>query len=168
MLDHPHHEEILLDIQSNPSLVQLEAVGSCPITCWVRRGQHPTHNKLLLGSWRDPGLPSAFFLWTAPVPPAAPKCSFPVPSLGSLVFSGHVQPIRSPVLRGSKLNVACFGISFGQHSDVGFELWVLLSGAGDRMTPVGLDGPSSSGYLWLLQPQACGCHFESTVLTQLL
>lgn len=33
MLDDPLHEEILLNIQSEPSLVQLKTVSSHPITC---------------------------------------------------------------------------------------------------------------------------------------
>ncbi|KAK4828847.1 LOW QUALITY PROTEIN: hypothetical protein QYF61_000904 [Mycteria americana] len=35
MLDHPFNEEIFPKIQSEPPLVQLEAVSSCPITCYL-------------------------------------------------------------------------------------------------------------------------------------
>ena len=35
MLDNPFSEEIFPNIQSKPPLVQLEAVSSCPITCYL-------------------------------------------------------------------------------------------------------------------------------------
>jgi len=35
MLDNPFSEEIFPNIQSKPSLVQLEAIFSCPVTCYL-------------------------------------------------------------------------------------------------------------------------------------
>ncbi|KAK4806827.1 hypothetical protein QYF61_005623 [Mycteria americana] len=35
MLDHPFGEEIFPNIQSKPPLVQLEAISSCPIACYL-------------------------------------------------------------------------------------------------------------------------------------
>ena len=35
MLDNPLSEEIFLDIQSKPPLAQLEAISSCPVTCYL-------------------------------------------------------------------------------------------------------------------------------------
>jgi len=35
MLDNPFSEEVFPDIQSEPPLVQLEAVSSCPIACYL-------------------------------------------------------------------------------------------------------------------------------------
>jgi len=37
MIDNPFSEEIFHNIQSKPPLVQLEAVWSCPITCYLGR-----------------------------------------------------------------------------------------------------------------------------------
>ena len=48
MLDNPFSEEIFPNIQSKPPLVQLEAVSSCPVTCY-------------LGEETDPHLPTTSF-----------------------------------------------------------------------------------------------------------
>ncbi|KAK4821719.1 LOW QUALITY PROTEIN: hypothetical protein QYF61_000262 [Mycteria americana] len=41
MLDNTFGEKIFPDIQSKPPLVQLEAVSSCPITCYLGKGSDP-------------------------------------------------------------------------------------------------------------------------------
>ena len=42
MLHHPFSEEIFPNIQSKPPLVQLEAVSSCPVTCYLGEETDPT------------------------------------------------------------------------------------------------------------------------------
>ena len=39
--DHPFREEILPNIQSKPSLVQLEAISSCPISWYLGKETNP-------------------------------------------------------------------------------------------------------------------------------
>ena len=41
MPEHPFAEEIVLNIQPKPPLVQLEAVSSCPVTCYLGEDTDP-------------------------------------------------------------------------------------------------------------------------------
>jgi len=49
MLDNSFGEEIFPNIQSKPSLVQHEAISSCPITCYLG-DRHPPYYILCSGS----------------------------------------------------------------------------------------------------------------------
>ena len=49
MLDHTFGEEIFPNIQSKPPLAQLEAVSSCPITCYL---EEETDNHLATSSFQ--------------------------------------------------------------------------------------------------------------------
>lgn len=55
MPDNPLSEDIFLYIQSKPHLVQLEAISSCPILCYLgeETAAHLTTHSLLSGSCRE-------------------------------------------------------------------------------------------------------------------
>lgn len=69
MPNYPYHEEILLDIQSKPPLVQLEAIASCLITWSLRKETYPSCCSLLsghCGEWWGPSLALFFSRFNSP------------------------------------------------------------------------------------------------------
>ncbi|KAK4816835.1 hypothetical protein QYF61_023899 [Mycteria americana] len=92
MLDNPFSEEIFPNIQSKPPLAQLEAISSCPITCY-------------LGEETDPHLSTTSFQAVveskkvSPQPPLLPakQPQFPQPLLIRLVLYTRHQ-LRCPSL----------------------------------------------------------------------
>ncbi|KAK4821381.1 hypothetical protein QYF61_018919 [Mycteria americana] len=103
-LDNPFSKEFFPNIQSKPPLAQLEAVSSCPITCY-------------LGEETDPHLSTPSFQVVvesnkvSPQPPflqaKQPQTSAPDPSPASLPSLDTLQPLNvSLVVRGPKLNTA--------------------------------------------------------------
>ncbi|KAJ7412155.1 hypothetical protein WISP_98814 [Willisornis vidua] len=95
MTDNPFHEEAVPNIQSKPSLVQLEAVSSCLITCYFREETDPhlaTSSFQGVVKSEEVPLESPFLQAEAPpAPSAAPhQTCAPDPSSALLPFTGHI------------------------------------------------------------------------------
>jgi len=83
MLDNPFGEEISPNIQSEPPLMQLEAIASRPI---IRNSGQETHTRLTTASFQAVAKEQ-------PTPPALPCCPFPLlPPLAT----GREVPLATP------------------------------------------------------------------------
>ncbi|KAK4806225.1 LOW QUALITY PROTEIN: hypothetical protein QYF61_013369 [Mycteria americana] len=133
MLDNPFSEVKFPNIQSKPPLAQLEAVSSCPITCY-------------LGEETDPHLPTTSFQVdvesnkVSPQPPflQAKQPQFPQPLLIRLLLQ-TLHQLRCPSLDTLQhLNVSL--VVRGPKMNTVFKVWsqqCCIQGDDDFPTPAG-------------------------------
>ncbi|KAK4818276.1 hypothetical protein QYF61_009994 [Mycteria americana] len=130
-LDNPFSEEKFPNIQSKPPLVQLEAISSCPIACYLGEETDP-HLSTTSFQAKQPQLPQPLLIRLVLQTLHQLRC----PSLDTLQ---HLNV--SLVVRGPKLNTV-FEASC-QHQDVTWKLPFVVVKFLNIMPPPMLDNPFS-------------------------
>ncbi|KAK4832004.1 hypothetical protein QYF61_020442 [Mycteria americana] len=171
MLDNPFGEEIFPNIQSKPLLAQLEAISSCPITCYLGEETDP-HLTTTSFQAKQPQLPQPLLIRLVLQTLHQLRC----PSLDTL------QHLNVPlVVRGPKLNavfeplfpkpVALHGVVVTQVQDLALGLVKPLTiGLGPSIQPVWVPLQSLPTFKQINTPTQLGviCKLTESVLDPLI